>query len=96
MSQIRTPGIGDCPDCGRRVLFALAATGDLIPLDEGPGGPVVVAWDRTRTPRVRPVGPSGGIREGEHRFGLHVSTCRVLFLDTARIRRRPENARRYA
>jgi hypothetical protein len=87
MSRIITPGVGDCPDCGKRVLFALAATGDTIRLDEGQDGPVVVRWDCTGTPRVRPLGPSGVAPEGQHRFRLHTRTCRVVSLGTARARK---------
>jgi hypothetical protein len=71
-------GIGDCPDCDVRVLFAMDAHGELVPLDEGRDGPVAVRWDITDTPRVRPVNPDYKPREGEHRFRLHRDSCSAL------------------
>jgi hypothetical protein len=71
-------GIGNCPDCGERVLFALAVTGDLIALGNGSDGPAAVRWDITGTPRVRHVEPGYRPREGEHRFRLHARSCPAL------------------
>lgn len=71
-------GIGDCPDCHVRVLFAVDVAGDLVPLDEGRDGPVAVCWDRTDTPRVRHVRPDYRPCEGEHRFRLHRDSCAAL------------------
>lgn len=71
-------GIGDCPDCGVRVLFAVDVGGDLIPLDEGQDGPALVGWDCTDTPRIRSMGPGRERRDGEHRFRLHRDSCAAL------------------
>jgi hypothetical protein len=75
MTDRPRPGIGGCPHCGVRVLFALAVTGDLVALDEGRDGPVAVRWDCTRTPRVRRVPPAYRPGDGEHRFRLHNDAC---------------------
>ena len=73
-------GIGDCPDCHVRVLFAMDADGELVALDTGPDGPVVVRWDCTDTPRVRACPPGWRKPKGvdEHRFGLHRESCAAL------------------
>jgi hypothetical protein len=93
-------GIGDCPDCGVRVLFAVDVAGDLVPLDEGQDGPALVRWDSTDTPRARDVPHGYQRREGEHRFRLHRDSCaalaRVIPISVpARLRRTGAN-RRYA
>lgn len=72
------PGIANCPDCDERVLFALAATGDLIALSNGKDGPWAVRWDITDTPRCRRVADDYRPREGEHRFRPHVWSCPAL------------------
>jgi hypothetical protein len=60
------------------VLYALHASGALVALDEGADGPVVVRWDITGTPRVRPVPPWHRPRKGERRCGLHNDACIAL------------------
>lgn len=73
-----TPGFGLCADCGGRVLFALAVSGDVLSFDAAfEDGPWAVAWDCTRTPRCRPRGKSGGIREGEYLYRQHAAACPV-------------------
>ena len=69
------PGLGGCPHCGLQVLFALHASGELVALDEGGNGPVVVRVDCTGTPRVRPVPPFYRPAEGERRCGIHNDAC---------------------
>lgn len=73
-------GLGDCPDCHVRVLFAVDVNGDLVPLDTGQDGPVVVRWDCTDTPRVRPCPLGWRKPDGidEHRFRLHRDSCAAL------------------
>lgn len=73
-------GLDDCPDCHVRVLFAVDVHGDLVPLDTGQDGPVVVRWDCTDTPRVRPCPPGWQKPHGvdEHRFRLHRDSCKAL------------------
>lgn len=74
----RRPGIDGCTECGLRVLYALAASGDVIAVDPAPsGGPLVVAWDSTDMPRVREQ-PGGRLRDGEHRYARHVMSCPAL------------------
>lgn len=95
-------GIGDCPDCHVRVLFAVDADGGLVPLDEGQDGPVVVRWDCTDTPRVRLCPPGWRKPRGidEHRFRLHRDSCKALArvrdIGSARSTRRPAAAERRA
>jgi hypothetical protein len=72
------PGLGDCPDCAERVLFALMATGELLALSTGPDGPWVVRWDITDTPRCRRVPDDYQCRSGEHRFRPHAWSCKAL------------------
>jgi hypothetical protein len=70
------PGFGRCSDCRKRVLFALAVSGDVIAFDAAfEDGPWAVAWDCTRTPRCRPRGKSGDIREGEYLYRQHAAAC---------------------
>jgi hypothetical protein len=74
-----TPGFGRCPDCRRRVLFALAVTGDVIAFVAAfEDGPWAIAWDCTRTPRCRPVGASGAFRDGEYLYERHAVACPAL------------------
>lgn len=68
-------GLGGCDYCGLQVLWALDADGDLIALDEGTDGPVIVREDCTGTPRVRQVPVFYRPREGERRAGLHNDAC---------------------
>jgi hypothetical protein len=101
MTERIRAGLGGCPDCGLRVLYALAATGDLIALDEGHDGPVVVRWDNTGTPRVRDARPEYQPKDGEHRWRLHRRSCialaPVVDLGTARTLKRPgASGRRHA
>jgi len=77
MTSLR-PGLGNCPDCEERVLFALAATGDLIALSNGSDGPCVVRWDVTDTPRVRHVDYDYQPPAGQHRFRPHAWSCRAI------------------
>jgi hypothetical protein len=69
------PGEIACPACGERVLFAVAAAGDLIPLDTEPYGPVVAYRDLLGLPRCRPYRNGSALRPGEERFSLHLDTC---------------------
>ncbi len=68
-------GLGGCDYCGLQVLWALDADGDLVALDEGDPGPVVVRTDCTGTPRVRKVAPLYRLAEGERRAAIHNSAC---------------------
>ena len=71
-----TPGFGRCADCDGRVLFALTVSGDVLSFDAAfEDGPWAVAWDCTRTPRCRPRGRSGDIREGEYLYRQHAAAC---------------------
>jgi len=94
------PGFGRCPACNGRVLFALAVTGDVISFDAAfEDGPWAVAWDCTRTPRCRPVGPSGAVRGDEYLYERHALACPALgpVADLAAerlMRRRPAPPRR--
>lgn len=101
MTERPRPGLGGCPDCGLRVLFALNVNGDLVALDEGRDGPVAVRWDCTGTPRVRPVKPNYRPKEDEHRFRLHNRSCIALasVVDLAAVRQLrpgPDRQRRHA
>jgi hypothetical protein len=70
------PGFGKCRDCRKPVLFALAVSGDVISFDAAfEDGPWAVAWDCTRTPRCRPRGKSGDIRDGEYLYRQHAAAC---------------------
>lgn len=74
-----TPGFGRCGDCGDRVLFALAVTGEVISFDAAfEDGPWAVAWDITRTPRCRPLGKAGHVREGEYLYQQHAAACTAV------------------
>jgi hypothetical protein len=88
-------GLGGCPHCGLQVLFALHASGELVALDEGTGGPVVVRLDCTGTPRVRPVPAFYRPREGERRCGLHNEAC-IGLAPVVPIGRAPSRRRRAA
>jgi hypothetical protein len=96
------PGFGRCPDCRKRVLFALAVTGDVISFRAAfEDGPWAIAWDCTRTPRCRPVGKSGRIRSDEYLYERHALSCparaTVADLGAERLmRRRPMAPRRNA
>jgi hypothetical protein len=68
-------GIGGCPHCGLQVLFAVGVTGELVALDEGENGPVVVSEDCTGTPRVRRAAAFCRPGEGERRCGVHNAAC---------------------
>lgn len=68
-------GLGGCPHCGLQVLFALDVDGELVALDEGARGTVVVRRDIAGTPRVRPVPALYRLRKGERRCGLHNAAC---------------------
>jgi hypothetical protein len=71
-----TPGFSRCGACRKRVLFALAVTGEVIAFDAAfEDGPWAVAWDCTRTPRCRPRGKSGAVREGEYLYRQHAAAC---------------------
>lgn len=94
MTSRPRPGLGDCPDCEERVLFALAATGLVIALSNGSDGPWVVRWDITDTPRCRHVDYDYQAPKGEHRFRPHAWSCpalaRVRLIASApSMRRRP-------
>lgn len=95
-----SPGFGSCPECGEPVLFALAASGDVLSLDKAwDDGTHAVAWDCTGTPRVRPA--LGQLGMGEQSFARHVFACAELApVSTLRPRRRgvpaPDTERRRA
>lgn len=95
-----TPGFSLCPDCHVGVLLALAATGSVIAFDASfEHGPWGVAWDVTRTPRCRELGPRDTERDGEYRYSLHRDSCtalaRVIPL-AVKARARPQARRKYA
>jgi hypothetical protein len=89
------PGLGGCPHCGLQVLFALHASGELVALDEKAAGPVVVRWDVTGTPRVRPVPSWHRPKKGERRCGLHNEAC-IGLAPVVSIGRAPSVRRRAA
>jgi hypothetical protein len=95
-----TPGFGRCPDCNKRVLYALAVTGDVIAFIAAfEDGPWAIAWDCTRTPRCRPVGEFWSVRAGEYLYERHAVACpaRLAVPDLAAerlMRRRPVAPRR--
>jgi hypothetical protein len=97
-----TPGFTRCADCGKGVLLALAVTGDLIAFDAAfEDGPWEIAWDCTRTPRCRPVGPPGTLRGDEYLYERHSLACPASadLADLAAerlIRRQPGPPRRHA
>jgi hypothetical protein len=82
------PGLGGCPHCGLQVLFAVGVTGELVALDEGTDGPVVVSADCTGTPRVRRVAALYRPGEGEARCGIHNAAC-IGLADVVPIGRAP-------
>jgi hypothetical protein len=88
-------GLGGCPHCGLQVLFALHASGELVALDEGEDGPVVVRRDCAGTPRVRPAPPWYRPREGERRCGIHNDGC-IGLAPVVSIGRAPSIRRRTA
>jgi hypothetical protein len=88
-------GLGGCPHCGLQVLFALHASGELVALDEGADGPVVVRVDRAGTPRVRPVPALYRLRKGERRCRLHNAAC-IGLAPVVSIGRAPSARRRAA
>ena len=59
-SKTRPHGVGDCPRCDKRVLFAYGPLGQRAALDPAPGqGPYAVAWDARWVPTFRTVGDGG-------------------------------------
>jgi hypothetical protein len=71
-----TPGFGRCGACRKRVLFALAVSGEVLAFDAAfEDGPWAVAWDITRTPRCRPVGRKHAVREDEYLYRQHAEAC---------------------
>jgi hypothetical protein len=75
-SKNRPHGVGDCPKCDRRVLFAYGPDGQRAALDPAPGeGPFAVAWDAEWVPTFRPVGEGGQLALGEHLFTAHPADC---------------------
>jgi hypothetical protein len=75
-SKTRPHGVGDCPECGKRVLFAYGTHGQRAALDPAPGeGPYAVAWDASWVPTFRPVKDGGQLALGEHLFAAHPAGC---------------------
>lgn len=73
------PGVGDCPRCDSRVLFAYDPDRILTALDPAPDdGTLSVAWDPDWTPRFRPVPPGTQLVLGEHLFTPHREDCATL------------------
>lgn len=88
-------GLGGCDHCGLQVLWALDRDGNLVAVDEGRPGPVVVRRDCTGTPRIRPMPDSYQPAGGEKRARLHNSACMGL-ADVVPIVRAPSLRRRRA
>jgi hypothetical protein len=75
-SQTRPHGVGDCPTCDKRVLFAYGPDGKRAALDPAPGGGLfAVAWDANWVPTFRPVPGGGQLALGEHLFAQHPADC---------------------
>lgn len=75
-SQNRPHGVGDCPQCDKRVLFAYGPGGIRAALDPAPGeGPFAVTWDAEWVPTFRPVADGGQLALGEHLFAIHPADC---------------------
>ena len=75
-SKTRPHGVGDCPKCDKRVLFAYGPDGRRRALDPAPGeGPFAVAWDANWVPTFRPVADGGQLVLGEHLFAEHPADC---------------------
>lgn len=75
-SKARPHGVGDCPKCDRRVLFAYGPDGKRAALDPAPsGGPYAVAWDPNWVPTFRPVPDGAQLALGEHLFAAHPADC---------------------
>jgi hypothetical protein len=75
-SKTRPHGVGDCPRCDRRVLFAYGPDGRRAALDPAPGeGPYAVTWDADWVPTFRPVPGGGQLALGEHLFAAHPAEC---------------------
>lgn len=75
-SQNRPHGVGDCPKCDKRVLFAYGPDGKRAALDPAPGeGPLAVTWDADWVPTFRLVGDDGQLALGEHLFAAHPADC---------------------
>jgi hypothetical protein len=75
-SVTRPHGVGDCPKCDRRVLFAYGPGGKRAALVPAPGkGPFAVAWSPDWVPTFRPVEDGGQLALGEHLFAAHPADC---------------------
>jgi len=75
-SMTRPHGVGDCPKCDGRVLFAYGPDGKRAALVPAPGnGPFAVAWSADWVPTFRPVEDGGQLALGEHLFAPHPAGC---------------------
>lgn len=85
-------GVGDCPRCDGRVLFAYGPDGKLAALvPEAGTGPYAVAWSADWVPTFRKVADNGQLALGEHLFAAHPADCDkpavVVSIDVARLAR---------
>lgn len=71
------PGVDTCPDCGRRILFAVNAGGLVLALEPDESGQFA-AWQDAGAARFRRVPIDGQLRLGEFLFSRHDSTCAAL------------------
>lgn len=72
----RPHGVGDCPKCDRRVLFAYGPDGRRAALVPAPGkGALAVAWSEDWVPTFREVADNGQLALGEHLFAAHPDDC---------------------
>jgi hypothetical protein len=75
-SLTRPHGVGDCPKCDKRVLFAYGPDGKRAALDPAAGvGPLAVAWSPEWVPTFRAVADNGQLALGEHLFAPHPEDC---------------------
>jgi hypothetical protein len=75
-SMTRPHGVGDCPKCDGRVLFAYGPDGKRAALVPAPGkGPFAVAWSADWVPTFREVAGNGQLALGEHLFAPHPEDC---------------------
>jgi hypothetical protein len=86
------PGVANCHECGRRVLFAVTPERTIVALDPDETGRIVGWQDEKRIARCR-LDDHGQLALGEHLFRLHDPGCpargEVIDFQAERLRRRP-------
>lgn len=85
------PGVDTCPDCGRRVLYAVNTGGLVLALDPDESGQFA-AWQDAKAARFRRTARGEQLLLGEYLFSRHDSVCTglatVADLSAERTRRR--------